>query len=64
MTNEEKAKLTNKIIIQLINAERYIIQLKETEQSKETYKDIDHAETVIDELVMLLYNLENQYFQS
>lgn len=64
MTNEEKAKITNKIIIQLINAERYITQLKEAEQSKETYKDIDHAETVIDELVMLLYNLENQYFQS
>ena len=64
MTNEEKAKITNKIIIRLIGADKYITQLKEAEQSKEAYKDIDHAEMVIDELVMLLCNLENQYFQS
>lgn len=64
MTNEEKAKITNKIIIQLIGAESYIEQLKEAEQSKEIYKDIDHAEMVLAETVTLLYNLENQYFKS
>ena len=64
MTNKEKAVVVNKSIIQLIGADKYINQLKEAEQSKEVYKDIIYAEQIIEEAVMLLYNLENQYFQS